>query len=37
MHMFREFKHSMITEFDMIDLGRMCHFLGLEVFPGTDI
>ncbi|TQE11696.1 hypothetical protein C1H46_002732 [Malus baccata] len=29
--MFEEFKHSMMTEFDMTDLGRMSYFLSLEV------
>lgn len=31
-----EFKNSMKNEFDMIDLGRMRYFLGLEVSQKTD-
>ncbi|KAJ8618383.1 hypothetical protein MRB53_014569 [Persea americana] len=31
--MFEEFKHSMKHEFDMIDLGKMRYFLGLENPP----
>ncbi|BBN68957.1 transposable element gene [Prunus dulcis] len=30
-YMFLEFKKSMMNEFDMSDLGRMCYFLGIEV------
>jgi len=29
--MFSDFKESMKKEFDMSDLGKMCHFLGVEV------
>ena len=29
--LFSSFKHSMMKEFDMTDLGRMRYFLGLEV------
>jgi hypothetical protein len=34
--MFSTFKHSMMTEFDMTDLGRMSYFLGLEVLQTSD-
>lgn len=34
--MFRKFKHSMMTEFDMIDLGKMSYFLGLEVLQMSE-
>lgn len=34
--MFRKFKHSMMTEFDMTDLGRMSYFLGLEVLQRSE-
>jgi hypothetical protein len=34
--MFSTFKHSMMTEFDMTDLGRMSYFLGLKVFQTSD-
>ena len=34
--MFRNFKHSMMTEFDMTDLGRMSYFLGLEVLQRSE-
>ena len=30
-HMFVEFKHSMMQEFDMTNLGKMRYFLGIEV------
>ena len=29
-------KHSMMKEFDMMDLGRMRYFLGLEVLQRAD-
>jgi hypothetical protein len=29
-------KHSMMKEFDMMDLGRMWYFLGLEVLQRAD-
>jgi hypothetical protein len=35
-YMFSTFKHSMMTEFDMTDLGRMSYFLGLEVLQTSD-
>ena len=31
-----EFKNSMMLEFDMSDLGRMKHFLGVEVKKCSD-
>ncbi|CAL2226145.1 unnamed protein product [Prunus armeniaca] len=34
--MFKEFKQSMMIEFDMIDLGKMSYFLGIEVLQKTD-
>ena len=34
--MFRKFKHSMMTEFDMTNLGRMSYFLGLEVLQTSE-
>lgn len=34
--LFRSFKHSMMKEFDMTDLGRMRYFLGLEVLQRSD-
>ena len=34
--MFAEFKNSMLREFDMIDLGRMRFFLGIEVLQRSD-
>ncbi|CAL2257015.1 unnamed protein product [Prunus armeniaca] len=34
--MFRKFKHSMMTEFDMTDLGKMSYFLGLEVLQRSE-
>lgn len=34
--MFDNFKRSMMTEFDMTDLGRMRYFLGIEVLQKTD-
>lgn len=34
--LFRSFKHSMVKEFDMTDLGRMRYFLGLEVLQRSD-
>ena len=34
--MFTEFKNSMKHEFDMIDLGKMRYFLGLEVLQRFD-
>ena len=30
-YMFAEFKNSMMLEFDMIDLGKMRYFLGIEI------
>ncbi|CAL2255656.1 unnamed protein product [Prunus armeniaca] len=34
--MFKEFKQSMMIEFDMTDLGKMSYFLGIEVLQKTD-
>ena len=34
--MFIEFKNSMNDEFDMIDLGKMRYFLGLEVLQRSN-
>lgn len=34
--MFKEFKHSMMAEFDMTDLGKMSYFLGIEVLQRSD-
>ncbi|RVW45415.1 Retrovirus-related Pol polyprotein from transposon TNT 1-94 [Vitis vinifera] len=34
--MFAEFKKSMMLEFDMIDLGKMRYFLGIEVMQRSD-
>ncbi|KAB2610040.1 hypothetical protein D8674_018072 [Pyrus ussuriensis x Pyrus communis] len=34
--MFKDFKHSMMTEFDMTDLGKMSYFLGLEVIQRSE-
>jgi hypothetical protein len=34
--LFSSFKHSMIKEFDMTDLGRIRYFLGLEVLQRAD-
>ena len=34
--MFKEFKQSMMVEFDMTDLGKMSYFLGIEVLQKTD-
>jgi len=34
--MFTEFKDSMNHEFDMVDLGKMRYFLGLEVLQRSD-
>ena len=34
--MFSIFKHSMMTKFDMTDLGRMSYFIGLEVLQTLD-
>jgi hypothetical protein len=34
--LFSSFKHSMMKEFDMTDLGRMRYFLGLEVLQRAD-
>jgi hypothetical protein len=34
--LFSYFKHSMMKEFDMTDLGRMQYFLGLEVLQRAD-
>lgn len=34
--MFIEFKNSIVREFDMIDLGKMRYFLGVEVQPGSN-
>jgi len=34
--MFNEFKKSMMEEFEMIDLGKMHYFLGLEVVQFDD-
>ncbi|KAM1050052.1 hypothetical protein ACFX2A_032526 [Malus domestica] len=35
--MFEEFKHSMMIEFDMTDLGRISYFLGLEVLQRSEV
>ena len=34
--MFSKFKQSMMDEFDMMDLGKMTYFLGLEVIQNSD-
>jgi hypothetical protein len=34
--LFAQFKNSMMTTFDMTDLGRMRFFLGIEVLQRTD-
>ena len=34
--MFKEFKKSMIQEFEMTDIGLMAHFLGIEVAQRKD-
>jgi len=34
--MFAEFKNFMLREFDMIDLGRIRFFLGIEVLQRSD-
>ena len=34
--MFEEFKNSMMSEFDMIDLGKMRYFPGIEVLQRSD-
>ena len=34
--MFIEFKNSMMKEFDMIDLGMVHYFLGIEVMQSSD-
>ena len=34
--LFSSFKHSMMKEFEMTDLGRMRYFLGLEVLQRSD-
>ena len=34
--LFSSFKHSMMKEFDMTDLGRMRYFLGLEMLQRAD-
>ena len=34
--MFKEFKHSIMNEFDMADLGRMSYFLGLQVLQRSE-
>ena len=34
--MFKEFKKSMIREFEMTDIGLMSHFLGIEVVQSED-
>lgn len=34
--MFDEFKQSMTTEFDMMDLGRMRYFLGIEIVQNSN-
>ena len=36
MSMFRNFKHSMMTEFDITNLGRMSYFLVLEVLQRSE-
>ncbi|KAF7129740.1 hypothetical protein RHSIM_Rhsim10G0098100 [Rhododendron simsii] len=36
LNMFKEFKKSMIQEFEMIDIGFMSHFLGIEVEQRED-
>ena len=33
---FKEFKKSMIREFEMTDIGLMSHFLGIEVVQSED-
>ena len=35
-HMFVEFKNSMMHEFDMMDLGKMRYFLGIEVLQSQE-
>jgi len=34
--MIDDFKHIMMKEFEMIDLGLMSYFLGIEVIQGDD-
>ena len=34
--LFSSFKHSMMKEFEMTDLGQMRYFLGLEVLQQSD-
>lgn len=34
--LFNELKHSMMTEFDMTDLGKMRFFLGIEVLQNDE-
>ena len=34
--MFKQFKKSMMVEFDMTDLGKLRYFLGIEVMQKTD-
>ncbi|KAM1447548.1 hypothetical protein ACFXTO_006639 [Malus domestica] len=34
--MFKEFKQSIMVEFDMTDLGKMSYFLGIEVLQKTN-
>ncbi|KAM2899811.1 hypothetical protein FF1_006000 [Malus domestica] len=34
--MFKEFKQSMMVEFEMTDLGKISYFLGIEVLQRTD-
>ena len=34
--MIDDFKHIMMKEFEMIDLGLMSYFLGIEVIQGND-
>ena len=34
--MIGDFKHIMMKEFEMSDLGLMCYFLGVEVIQGDD-
>ena len=34
--LFISFKHYMMQEFEMSDLGKMRHFLGLEIMQGDN-
>ena len=34
--LFISFKHSMMQEFEMSDLGKMRYFLGLEISQGDN-